>query len=222
MSRTPPLRIERDVIAGIAAMSPSIGGRLLSWGWRCYEGEEIELEIEKITDPGAVDALIAGSGYLDTTALQKGLIVVEAFEAARLKADEISQKRAQARLARLEKAEPTATERKELELVGTLPEATSRTNQAQRVNEGLGPLFAATPTEYAPKAAVRPAFPDEAVEPAIAAAIQDLCMLGMDAVEAHQFVGRLAMTYTPAEISGASIRMQGREVADPARYLDEL
>lgn len=236
MSRTPPLHIDREAISGIAAMEPAVSGRLLSWGWRTFEGERVLIAQERGRDPEAIDALIAGSSYLDRTALQDGLIVVEAFESARVRAAEISRKRAEARLARFEQSDQhdQGAGKASASRLGTIQGTKQDRSSPQIEGREIGPLFASVEagSGHRPEGITDSFEADRTLResedtgeipvhgPSIQAAIGDLVDAGMDVVEAHKLIGRLAINHAGETIASATLRMRGREVANPARYLE--
>lgn len=227
--RTPPLKIEHDAIADIAALSPVHSGRLLAWGWRCYCGEEVLLDKEKQHDPEAVDALLVGAGLLDAARLQEGKIVVSAFESARVKAEQLSRTRAKAREGRfsegqqyliqeeaserLRSAEPVPGTNHESLDAGPLFDKPAPSNP-------LGPRLGAGPGEGFGQPV--PAAPHGPLHPSSRSAAMNLAEFGMLETDALALVLKLEAVSSPDEIVSATIRMRGRAMLSPGRYLEKM
>lgn len=201
-------------------MRPALAGRLLAWGWRCFQGETIDLNAERDSDPEAVDALIAGASYLDPDALQRGSICVVAFESARVKANRLSRTRAKAREGRFEK---TTSERIEprRSLTRSSKPASQRTKH-ESAQIGLQFDAPAAPPPQQPEAMVEKACsqPRE-IHPSSRAAVADLVEFGMLETEAMALVLKLAERVPPDSIASATIRMRGRQMLNPGRYLEK-
>jgi hypothetical protein len=216
MTRTPPIRIDQEVIAGFSAMDPCVSGRLLAWGWRCFQGENISLEDEKRKDASSVEALIAGAQFLDPEALLKGHIVVAAFDAARSKAHKLSRTRAKARAVRFENDASTSSE-------AMLP-LHRKSGGAKR-----GPHGESNPTPdlFSFELPADPAIsdpqplPSGPIHPSCRAAAQCLVEFGMLETEAMATVLRLSEEHHPDAIVSATLRMRGRSMLNPGRYLEK-
>lgn len=227
--RTPPLKIEHDAMSEIAAMAPGHGGRMLAWGWRCYCGEVISLETEKQQDPDAVDALLAGAALLDPVKLQEGKIVVSAFESARVKAEKLSRTRAKAREGRFADASVLKSDQFD-STRQDYAEAMSGTNHE---STDAGPLFAEPKAPRVdkprptPKAApsyipATPAAPRGPLHQSSRTAAMNLAEFGMLETDAIALVLKLEAVNSPDEIVSATIRMRGRNMLNPGRYLEKM
>lgn len=177
----------------IAAMPPAISGRMLSWGWRCYQGETVLVDGEREVDADARAALSAGSDLLDPAALALGVIEVSAFVEAREHGMEVSRKRSIARDARFSSEQNT----------NVLP--------LRRFADGR-------PARDHRDVMHNPPRPDEAARMTV---VDNLVGHGMDARLAMVLVERLSKTHDVMSLVTITEKMKGRRVANPARYLEQ-
>lgn len=193
MSRIPPLKIPRAVIEALAGMPPSISGRILSWGWRCYNGETIFLDEEEARDADVRSAIALGVDLFDSTALALNIIDVSAFTAARIKDIEISAKRAKAREKRFE-AEAEAEQ--------------SNVVSLRRYADGSAADGYGTKGDH-----------PSSQTPAGRAAAANLVLHGISRAHAEALIDRFSREHGAEAVLGVTEKMKGRRVASPDRYL---
>ena len=198
MSRSTPVKIPQSFMKATAAMDPATAGRLLQWGWRNYRGEVIHLadETQHSTKDDILRTLTIGAKLIDSDALAIGFIEVSCFMEARIRAIKLSKTRAKARSTRFEQEEnnviPMARYASEGPAIPLSSETVSRTKQEQ------DRIKLATP---------------------LRAGIGEMLALGLTLAEATSFMKDLTENYDPDMILQAAIKMRGRKIANPERYL---
>lgn len=193
MSRVPPLKLPRKIVERMASMPPAVSGRILSWGWRCYQGETIFLDEEEAKDSETRSAIAHAVDLFDSTALALNIIDVEAFTNARHKDIAISAKRARAREKRFE----IEQEREETNVVPMRKYADGSYAEGQGTKGDH-------PSSNTPECRV---------------ATAHLVTLGISNVRAASLADRFIKEFGADAVLTITEKMKGRRVASPERYL---
>lgn len=175
-------------------MPPAASGRILAWGWRCYQGETIFLDEEKRSDPETQESLILAGDILDSTALALNIIDVVAFSEARQKDREISKKRAQAREKRFQ------------------DEAEAQSNVVPMARYADGSTVITNGTKGDHEA------PDT---PEGRLATVNLVGLGMSEFKANVLVSRYSKSHGQDCVLMVTEKMKGRNLISPEKYFSK-
>ena len=195
MSRVPPVKLPQSIMRKMATLPPSAAGRVLIWGWRCYQGETLFLDEEERRDPTMRDSLYLCADLLDSTSLALGIIDVTAFTAARLKDEDLSRKRAEAREARF-----------------------SEERQAERETNVVPMKRYANGTEQVSQGTNRD-HPCDTPEGRIS--FNNLLSIGLEQPNARLLVEKFTREYGSEALLSVTGKMKGRRVANPERYLSQ-